>query len=156
MGGDYQHHSYQRKTMSYDENYGEKYDEKYPEHTKRDTTHNYGREDFHGQYPYAYQKVTEHPEGGNYQTHYKQGMYHGSGYYPGGYHGKSHKGQQEYVHNYFKNKFIGDVIGGAVSFDNKPFGYPFDRPIAESAFYAHNIYVKDVYVYHHNDYIPEY
>ncbi|XP_001599110.3 hexamerin [Nasonia vitripennis] len=139
--------------------YGSHYKTDYPKHG---ATYHYGQggyhgqEGYHGQYPYAYQKGTEQPEGGKYQTYYKQGAYHGSGYYPGGHYSQSHKGQSEYVHNYYQNKYIGDVIGGAVSFDNKPFGYPFDRPIADSAFYAHNIYIQDVYVYHHNEYIPEY
>ncbi|XP_058795858.1 hexamerin-like [Phymastichus coffea] len=139
----------------------------YPEHPEH---HVYG-EEYKMKKPYVYQQKLQQPEGGMYyQTMYKQGMYQGHGYsgsghYPGvtEYHSTyptgmypTWKGHDEYLHQYYENKPIGDVVGGVVSLDNKPLGFPLDRPIADSAFYVKNIYVKDVVVYHQEEYIPEY
>lgn len=116
--------------------------------------------------PYVYQQKIVQPEGGiKYQTIYKQGIYSGSGHYAGAseYHSTypigiypAWKGHDEYLHQYYENKYIGDIVGGTISLDNKPLGYPFDRPIATSAFYVKNIYVKDVVVYHQDEYFVEY
>ncbi|XP_014212554.1 hexamerin-like [Copidosoma floridanum] len=122
-------------------------------------------------YPYAYQKVVENgPQGSYQQSIYKQGMYesksqdvyHGSGYYSGSQYSTVastypvNKGREEYIHNYYQNKYIGDVIGGGISLDNKPLGYPFDRPLANSAMYVPNIYIADAIVYHEDEKITEY
>ena len=134
----------------------------------------YSQEAYKGKLPYAYQQVGEHPvTGATYQqTVYKQGSYqgkeavtgyYGSGRYPaqgGSYYGSyptgTYKGNEEYLRNYYQNKYIGDIVGGALSLDGKPLGYPFDRQLAHSAFYAQNIYIKDVVVLHEEEYIPEY
>lgn len=38
--------------------------------------------------------------------------------------------------------------------DNKPLGYPFDRPVYARYFYQPNMYFKNVRVYHEGDYFP--
>ncbi|CAH2043549.1 unnamed protein product, partial [Iphiclides podalirius] len=38
--------------------------------------------------------------------------------------------------------------------DNKPFGYPFDRPVQEAYFMQPNMYFKDVFVYHEDAVYP--
>ncbi|CAG4955895.1 unnamed protein product [Parnassius apollo] len=38
--------------------------------------------------------------------------------------------------------------------DNKPFGYPFDRPVNEAYFMQPNMYFKDVFVYHEDEIYP--
>lgn len=38
--------------------------------------------------------------------------------------------------------------------DNKPFGYPFDRPIDARYFYQPNMFFKDVSIYHTGDFYP--
>lgn len=159
--------------------YGES--QKYPEqYVKHGASYGAGltQEAYKSKVPHTYQQTGEHIVTGKYQQStykptYQQGMYQGqsqegsysSGSYPGtsGYYGtyptgtfQGYKGHDEYLHNYYQSKYIGDIIGGAVSLDGKPLGYPFDRQLAHSAFYAHNIYVKDVVVYHQYDYIPEY
>ncbi|XP_058803507.1 hexamerin-1.1-like [Phymastichus coffea] len=163
-GGYGQHYPNSQYGARYGVAYGEKYAQKYPE-----SYHHYGKEEF--KYPHAYHKVVDHPEiGKSYQTIYKQGSYEsveypGSGHYPGakGLYSsyptgsfKSYKGQEEYVHNYYSEKYISDVIGGVVSLDGRPFGYPLDRQLAHSAFYAKNIYVKNVVIYHDEEYFYEY
>jgi hypothetical protein len=145
----------------YQQGYGGQYAEKYgkgytgPQYGKQ------GYEGYKGKVPHVYQKSGEHQstyKPGTYQNKVQE--YYGSGHYSG-YHGsypagQSYKGYDEYLRHYYENKYIGDVIGGALSLDGKPLGYPFDRQMADSAFYARNIYVKDVVVYHYDEYIPEY
>ncbi|CAG4955901.1 unnamed protein product [Parnassius apollo] len=43
---------------------------------------------------------------------------------------------------------------GRFSFDNKPYGYPFDRPVNEAHFMQPNMYFEDVFVYHEDDIYP--
>ncbi|XP_030040373.2 arylphorin subunit beta [Manduca sexta] len=38
--------------------------------------------------------------------------------------------------------------------DNKPLGYPFDRPVVDAYFKQHNMFFKDVFVYHDGEYFP--
>ncbi|XP_015115619.1 hexamerin [Diachasma alloeum] len=59
-----------------------------------------------------------------------------------------HQHNVEYLKKYYQGKHISTVIGGAVSLDNKPLGWPLDRPLAKSALFAPNIYVTGVMVYH--------
>lgn len=49
---------------------------------------------------------------------------------------------------YYHTKHISEIIGGAVSLDGKPYGYPLDRPLTPGALYSPNVYVHTVYVYH--------
>lgn len=86
-------------------------------------------------------------------------QHHGSGHYPGtGYHSVNQgwKQHNQYLHQHYHNKHIGEIIGGTISLDGRPLGYPLDRPLAHSAFYAQNIFVKDAYVYHHEEFVSEY
>jgi hypothetical protein len=68
---------------------------------------------------------------------------------------QSNKGHEEYYRNYYKINDISNIIGGAVSLDGRPLGYPFDRQLAQSAFDARNVYVQDVVVYHIDEYFPQ-
>lgn len=54
----------------------------------------------------------------------------------------------EIVEKYYNKLPISQLIGGAISLDEKPFGWPLDRPVAPSAWSVPNIYVCDVVVYH--------
>ncbi|KAJ8679507.1 hypothetical protein QAD02_015294 [Eretmocerus hayati] len=108
-------------------------------------------------------------QGWNRQAIYNQGMQPGvspvtsghyatgSGYeYPtGSMSSGSYQTSEQYLNNYYNNKYIGDIIGGAVSLDGKPLGYPLDRQLAHSAFYAPNIYVQDVAVYHQSQSVSQ-
>ncbi|XP_031778331.1 hexamerin 109 isoform X1 [Nasonia vitripennis] len=134
--------------------------------------HGYAGEQYHGKTPYhgVEQGKTYHGEQYHGTAHHGHGFeheheYYGSGHYPGAseYHGtyptgtyKGYQGHEEQLQQFYNNEFIGDIIGGAISLDGKPLGYPFDRQLAHSAFYAHNIYLKDVVVYHHDEYFTEY
>jgi hypothetical protein len=88
------------------------------------------------------------------QSQQQQGhgtVYTGSGqYHAGGFQNilTQGKDQQKYVSKFFQNKYISQIIGGAVSFDGKPLGYPLDRPLTTGAFSVPNIHVQTVYVYH--------
>ncbi|XP_066595017.1 hexamerin-like [Prorops nasuta] len=90
---------------------------------------------------------------GTYQGQSQGHEYTGSGpYHQGGFQGiygyQDQKQQQSYVSQYYEDKPVSHIIGGAISLDGKPLGFPLDRPLAVSALYVPNIYVKDVYVYH--------
>ncbi|XP_043466523.1 hexamerin-like [Leptopilina heterotoma] len=52
------------------------------------------------------------------------------------------------VEKYYNNLPISQVIGGAISLDGKPFGWPLDRPIAPSAWSVPNVFARDVVIYH--------
>ncbi|XP_012154393.1 hexamerin 110 [Megachile rotundata] len=56
--------------------------------------------------------------------------------------------QDPTVSEYFQNKPISEIIGGAISLDGKPLGFPLDRPLTPGALSVPNIFVKDVLVYH--------
>ncbi|XP_049315119.1 larval serum protein 1 beta chain-like [Bactrocera dorsalis] len=51
--------------------------------------------------------------------------------------------------------YLSGIGTGLRYIDNKPFGYPFDRPIDLSQFFVPNIYFKDVSIYH-NDTLKQY
>lgn len=52
------------------------------------------------------------------------------------------------VEKYYDNLPISQVIGGAISLDGRPFGWPLDRPIAPSAWSVPNVFARDVVIYH--------
>ncbi|XP_029048952.1 allergen Cr-PI-like [Osmia bicornis bicornis] len=56
--------------------------------------------------------------------------------------------QDQTVYEYYQNKPISEIIGGAISLDGKPLGFPLDRPLTAGALSVPNIFVKDVLVYH--------
>ncbi|MBN4724464.1 hypothetical protein H4F31_24010, partial [Escherichia coli] len=56
--------------------------------------------------------------------------------------------QDQIVSEYYQNKPISEVIGGAISLDGKPLGFPLDRPLSLGALSVPNIFVKDVLVFH--------
>ncbi|XP_044577115.1 hexamerin-like isoform X2 [Cotesia glomerata] len=67
---------------------------------------------------------------------------------PAGY--DHYKHNVEYLKNYYHGKHISEVIGGVVSLDYKPLGYPLDRPLSPSAYYVPNMKVAYFSVYHHD------
>ncbi|XP_008558555.1 hexamerin [Microplitis demolitor] len=96
-----------------------------------------------------------HPEvhqGVHTETH--QGMHHDvqsdqtTGY-------DVYKHNIEYLKKYYQGKHISEIIGGAVSLDYKPLGYPLDRPLAPSAFYIPNMKVAEFMVYHHDGHFQD-
>ncbi|XP_012258794.2 hexamerin-like isoform X2 [Athalia rosae] len=58
------------------------------------------------------------------------------------------EGKYNYLADYYKFKPITEIIGGSVSFDGRPLGYPFDRPLALGALDVPNIKVCKIFVYH--------
>ncbi|CAH1639111.1 unnamed protein product [Spodoptera littoralis] len=48
----------------------------------------------------------------------------------------------------------GENVFESYILDNKPFGYPFDRPVREAYFRQPNVFFKDVRVYHKDSYYP--
>ncbi|XP_043267400.1 hexamerin-like isoform X2 [Venturia canescens] len=128
------------------------------------------------QYSQVHDVPQEHIEGGKHHGIYQGqvGGHHVSGVYPSGvpsdivggqnivggqtfhgageeYYKQGHYPRSEYLKNYYGKKHISHIIGGALSLDNKPLGYPLERPLGPSAFYVPNIHVTDVIV-HHVDY----
>ncbi|KAG8037449.1 hypothetical protein G9C98_005659 [Cotesia typhae] len=67
---------------------------------------------------------------------------------PAGY--DHYKHNVEYLKKYYHGKHISEVIGGFVSLDYKPLGYPLDRPLSPSAYYVPNMKVAYFSVYHHD------
>lgn len=98
-----------------------------------------------GKYHVTYQGQSQQQQG------YGVG-YIGSGqYHAGGFQnilGQGHKTQDAYVSTYYQNKHISNIIGGAISLDGKPLGYPLDRPLTVGALSVPNIYVQTVLVHH--------
>ncbi|KAK0083649.1 hypothetical protein PV325_008451 [Microctonus aethiopoides] len=115
-------------------------------------------------------------EGAQHGVYQGEGAHHGSVYgqghiYPyggvsveGGHHGAHHEGMgqegynvykhnAEYLKKYYHGKHISEIIGGYVSLDGKPLGYPLDRPLGVSALYVPNIKVADVIVYHQDSFV---
>lgn len=88
------------------------------------------------------------------QSQLQQGVgavYIGSGqHHAGGWQGALSHGQTQdaLVSQYHQNRHISHVIGGAVSLDGKPLGFPLDRPLTSGALSVPNIHVQTVYVYH--------
>ncbi|EFN84888.1 hexamerin [Harpegnathos saltator] len=89
------------------------------------------------------------------QSHQAQGYgvgYYGSGlYHAGGYQnifGQGQKVQEGQVNEYYQGKHISEIIGGAVSLDGKPYGYPLNRPLTPGALFVPNVHIQTVYVYH--------
>nr|XP_012214582.1 PREDICTED: hexamerin-like isoform X1 [Linepithema humile]XP_012214583.1 PREDICTED: hexamerin-like isoform X1 [Linepithema humile] len=89
------------------------------------------------------------------QSQQQQGlnvMYTGSGqHHAGGWQGilsQGQKAQDTHVGRHHQNKHISQVIGGAVSLDGKPLGFPLDRPLTTGALSVPNVHVHTVYVYH--------
>lgn len=64
-----------------------------------------------------------------------------------------YKHNAEYLKKYYHGKHISEIIGGYVSLDGKPLGYPLDRPLGVSALYVPNIKVADVIVYHQDSFV---
>lgn len=56
--------------------------------------------------------------------------------------------QDQTVSEYYQNKPVSQVAGGAMSLDGKPLGFPLDRPLSLGALSVPNIFVKDVLVFH--------
>ncbi|XP_015605369.1 hexamerin [Cephus cinctus] len=52
-----------------------------------------------------------------------------------------------YLKDYWSNQPVQNIIGGVVSLDGRPLGYPLERPLAPGALYVPNIKVVDVQVY---------
>nr|AVC68643.1 arylphorin subunit b [Spodoptera exigua] len=48
----------------------------------------------------------------------------------------------------------GENVFESYILDNKPFGYPFDRPVREAYFRQPNVFFKDVRIYHKDAYYP--
>ena len=89
------------------------------------------------------------------QSQQHQGLsvgYTGSGqYHAGGFQGilgQGQKTQDANVNKYYQNKHISEIIGGAISLDGKPLGYPLDRPLTTNALSVPNVYVQTVYISH--------
>ncbi|KAG5309971.1 CRPI protein, partial [Pseudoatta argentina] len=86
------------------------------------------------------------------QSQQYQGLgvgYTGSGqYHAGGFQGQGQKTQDTNVNKYYQNKHISEIIGGAISLDGKPLGYPLDRPLTTGALSVPNVYVQTVYISH--------
>ncbi|XP_077255542.1 hexamerin 110 [Temnothorax americanus] len=100
-----------------------------------------------GKYPVTYQG----------QSQQQQGLgvgYTGSGqYHAGGFQnilgqGQGQKTQDASVSQYYQNKHISEIIGGAISLDGKPLGYPLDRPLTPGALSVPNLYVQTVHIQH--------
>ena len=58
------------------------------------------------------------------------------------------QGNSVVENQYWNGKHISQIIGGAISYDNKPYGYPLERPISSSVYYVPNIKIVDVLVHH--------
>lgn len=89
------------------------------------------------------------------QSQQQQGFavgYTGSGqYHAGGFQNIFSQGQKiqdSYASNYYQNKPISQIIGGAISLDGRPLGYPLDRPLSTGALSVPNVHVQTVYIYH--------
>lgn len=92
---------------------------------------------------YQGQSQQEH---GHDVRHYGSGQYHAGGYQ--GIWSQGQRVQDGYVSEYYHDKHISEIIGGAISLDERPLGYPLDRPLSHGVWYAPNIYVQTVHVYH--------
>jgi hypothetical protein len=86
------------------------------------------------------------------QSQQQQGLavgYTGSGqYHAGGFQNIFSQGQKIQDSNYYQNKPISQIIGGAISLDGRPLGYPLDRPLSTGALSVPNVHVQTVYIYH--------
>ncbi|XP_033207939.1 hexamerin-like [Belonocnema kinseyi] len=83
----------------------------------------------------------------------QQGVY--SGAYPSGVYGyvsgiQTQAPHDELLQKYHQGLHISELIGGAISLDGKPLGWPLDRQLGVSVWNAPNIFVSDVYIYHHD------
>ncbi|KAJ8715018.1 hypothetical protein PYW08_004999 [Mythimna loreyi] len=58
-----------------------------------------------------------------------------------------------FVYPYNSSKKGEDVFESYI-LDNKPFGYPFDRPVRDAYFRQPNMYFEDVEIYHKDAYFP--
>ncbi|CAK9814885.1 Allergen Cr-PI [Anthophora plagiata] len=56
--------------------------------------------------------------------------------------------QDRSVSEYYQDKPISQIIGGAISLDGKPLGFPLERPLTPGALSVPNIFVKEVLVFH--------
>ncbi|XP_043466524.1 hexamerin-like [Leptopilina heterotoma] len=112
---------------------------------------------------YGYGHGHTYGQGYNYgqgQTYtHGQGHGHGHGFYGGAYptgiwgYVSEITGQEphdEYLQKYHHQHHISEVIGGAISLDGRPLGWPFDRQLGVSVWHAPNIHLTDVFVYHHD------
>uniref|UniRef100_A0A6V7LHE6 Uncharacterized protein n=1 Tax=Bracon brevicornis TaxID=1563983 RepID=A0A6V7LHE6_9HYME len=66
-----------------------------------------------------------------------------------------YKHNAEYLQQYHQDQHISHVIGGYVSLDNKPLGWPLDRHLARSILYAPNVFMTETVVYHEDVYVHE-
>lgn len=100
-----------------------------------------------GKYHVTYQGQSQQQQGlGTAYT--GSGQYHAGGFQNILSQGQGQKTQDGYVSKYYQNKPISQIIGGAISLDGKPLGYPLDRPLTTGALSASNVHVQTVYVYH--------
>lgn len=88
------------------------------------------------------------------------GIGQGSGHRHGGGFQGVHQGVDEtkqggVLGQYYGDKNIVEVIGGAVSLDGRPLGYPLNRPLGPSVYNVPNIYVVDVHVHHEGPSTPQ-
>lgn len=92
-----------------------------------------------------------------YQGQSQQQQGHGAGYagsgqsHAGGFQNVFNQGQRvqdSSVSQYYQNKPISQIIGGAISLDGKPFNYPLDRPLSAGALSVPNVYVQTAYIQH--------
>ncbi|XP_011879152.1 PREDICTED: hexamerin-like [Vollenhovia emeryi] len=98
-----------------------------------------------GKYHTTYQGQSQQQQG--YGVGYTgSGQYHAGGFQ--GILGQGHQGQDGYVSKYYQNKHISEIIGGAISLDGKPLGYPLDRPLTTGALSVPNVYVHTVHIHH--------
>ncbi|XP_033208627.1 hexamerin-like [Belonocnema kinseyi] len=117
-----------------------------------------------GKYHSMYQGHNGEGVNGQGQGVYGKGLY-GQGYgkqqevysgaYPSGFYGyvsgiQTQAPHDELLQKYHQGLHISEVIGGAISLDGKPLGWPFDRQLGVSVWNAPNIFVSDVYIYHHD------
>lgn len=100
-----------------------------------------------GKYHATYQGQSQQQQG--HGTVYTgSGQYHAGGYQNILTQGPGQYTQDGYVSKYYQTKPVSQIIGGAISLDGKPLGYPLDRPLTTGALSVPNVYVQTVYVYH--------
>lgn len=85
------------------------------------------------------------------QSQQQQGLTGSGQCHAGGFQNILSQGQKiqdSDVSKYYQNKPISQIIGGAISLDGKPLGYPLDRPLSTGALSVPNVHVQTVHIYH--------